>query len=195
MPEQEKTVTNISIRSVYDSLSEIMGENARNMIFRRAGLERVISSPPEYTWDREFTYDEQLCLYTRTIELVGPVGAQGILRRMGYKSANFTIEKFHILESIIELPPKERFVTAMDFLTSAIGRGRVADSEGELPNLDVFDCTFCTEVASTKPYCGHYNGVLQYLADWCFEKGAYIVREIRCRALGDDTCCFSLTRL
>ena len=77
--EEEKTVTNISIRGAYDSLEEILGEKARNIIMKNAGLIRVIESPPDYTWDKEFTNREQLSIYQEAANLVRKVGIQGVL--------------------------------------------------------------------------------------------------------------------
>jgi predicted hydrocarbon binding protein len=188
----EKTVTNISIRSAYDSLGEIMGTRARNMIIKKAGLSRILDAPPDYTWDKEFSYDEQLALYTETIRLIGKVGAQGILRQIGYRNAQTTILTFHVLDSIKELPPDEKFEKSLGFLTAAIGRGKARSSPGERTCLDVADCTACQGAKSTKPYCSQYSGVIQFLSDWSYGKGAFRVIETKCKAMGDSTCLFEL---
>ena len=60
------------------------------------------------------------------------------------------------------------------------------------PALDVFDCLMCAGVTSRKPYCSHYAGSLQFITDWAYGKGAYLVRETKCMAMGDDTCLFEI---
>jgi predicted hydrocarbon binding protein len=190
----ENTVTNIAIRSSYDSISEIIGERARDMVFKEAGLQRVLESPPDYTWDKNFTNDEQVTLYTETVNLVGAVGAQGILRLIGYRNSETSIMKFGILDSIKDLPQQERILKAFEFLQVAINKGRVIAGNNALPAFDVFDCLMCVDVTSRKPYCSQYAGALQFLTDWVFGKGVYLVRETKCRALGDDTCLFEIEK-
>ena len=190
--DEKKTVTNISIRAAYDSLAELMGERGRDIIMRNAGLERVITSPPEYTWDREFTNAEQLKLYSEIIELVGKVGAQGILRQIGYKNSETTILKFKILDSIKDLPSREKFIKSLEFISSAINRGKVTEDKNGMPAFDSFNCTACSGVTSTRPYCSQYAGAVQFLADWSFGKGKYMAKETKCMAMGDETCLFEL---
>jgi predicted hydrocarbon binding protein len=191
---QEKTVTNIAIRSTYDSICEVVGVRARDIVFKNVGLTGVLESPPDYTWDKNFTNEEQVNLYTETVNLVGVVGAQGILRLIGYRNAETTVVTFRILDHIKELPQEERIVKAFEFLKVAINKGRVVERPGQFPVFDVFDCLMCVNVTSRKPYCSQYAGALQFLTDWVYGKGVYLVRETKCRALGDDTCLFEVEK-
>jgi predicted hydrocarbon binding protein len=192
--EPEKTVTNIAMRASYDSLSEIVGEKARDIIFRSVGLQRVLESPPDYTWDKNFTNDEQLRLYVETVNMVGAVGAQGILRLIGYKNAETSVIKFGILNHLKDLPEDERILKAFGFFQIAINKGRVVERKDEFPAFDVFDCLMCTGITSRKPYCSQYAGALQFFTDWVYGKGIFLVRETKCGALGDDTCLFEVEK-
>lgn len=192
MSDQEKTVSCLSIRGAYEALSEILGNNARAIILRGAGLARINDNPPPYSWDREFTNEELLDIFYETIKLVGAVGAQGVIRQIGYKGVKAAVEEFGILDSIKELPQTERFTRAVDSLQSALNKGRVVQGKENLVALDVFDCLLCAGVTSKKPYCSHYAGCVQMMADWVFGKGKYLVRETRCKAMGDETCFFEL---
>jgi predicted hydrocarbon binding protein len=188
----EKTVTNISIRAAYDSISEIMGARARDMIFKNAGLNHVIGSPPEYTWDKNFTNEEQLALYVEVINLVGAVGAQGVLRQIGYKNAETSVLKFGIFDHLAELPSNEKITKCFEFFKVVINKGKIVADGGGMPKFDVFDCLICSGTTSKKPYCSLYAGALSFFTDWVFGKGIYIVRETKCMALGDDTCLFEI---
>lgn len=190
--EAEKTVTNIAIRAIYDSVDEILGTWARDMIFRNVGLIRVIESPPEYTWDKNFTNAEQLSLFVEVVNLVGAVGAQGILRQIGYKNTETSVLKFGVLNHLADLRPHEKITKCFEFLRIAVNKGKaVSDGEG-MPKFDVFDCLMCDGITSKKPYCSQYAGALSFLTDWTFGKGIYIVKETKCKALGDDTCLFEI---
>ncbi len=189
---QEKTVTKMAIRAAYEAVCEIMGENARDMIFRDAGLTRVLGSPPDYTWDKEATVEEQAKIYTETLKLVGDVGGQGILRLIGYKSTETPVVKFGVADHIKDLPQGERITKAFELLQLAANKGRIVAEPGGLPAWDVPDCLLCVGVTSRKSYCSHYAGSLQFIADWVYGKGVYQVRETKCKALGDDTCLFEV---
>ena len=192
MTELEKTVTNISIRSTYDSLGDIVGARARDMIFRNAGMGHVLERVPDYTWEKNYTNAEQVILYYKTVDLVGAVGAQGILRQMGYTNAEKTDQVLQILDQFDALPPKERLYKSFELLKTAINRGTVESGDDGNPRFNVHDCTMCRDVVSTRPYCSQYAGALQYFTDRAFGRGVYQVIETKCRAIGDDTCLFEL---
>jgi predicted hydrocarbon binding protein len=190
--EPEKTVTKMAIRASYEAICEIVGENARGIIFRNAGLARTLESPPDYTWDKEATVEEQAKLYTETINLVGAVGAQGILRLIGYRNTETPVVKFGALDHIKDLPQGERLAKAFELFQAATGKGKVVAGSNGFPAFDVFNCLLCVGVTSKKPYCSHYAGSLQFITDWVYGKGAYLVRETKCMAMGDDTCLFEI---
>ncbi len=194
MAEPEKTVTNIAIRANYDSLGETLGPRARDMVFRNAGLGRVIESPPEYTWDKNFTNAEQVSIYVEIINLVGAVGAQGVLRQIGYKGTETSVLKFGVLNHLVDLPSHEKITKCFEMFRIVVNKGKVVSDGESMPRLDVFDCLSCSGITSKKPYCSHYAGALSFFADWSFGKGIYIVKETKCKALGDDTCLFEIER-
>lgn len=191
---EEKTVTNMAIRAAYDSLGNVMGANARKIIFKAAGLAGVIDSPPEPTFDRGFTLSEQVSIYRETIKLVGAVGAQGILRQMGYKNVEFGVITYHALDSIKDLPAGEKIIKCFEFSHAVLNKGRIVIGDDGLPRFDVFDCLTCEGAKSQKPYCAQYGGGLQFMTDWTFGKGVLQVVEETCKAMGHDSCLFVLRK-
>jgi predicted hydrocarbon binding protein len=188
---EEKTVTNLSIRAVFDSLADIMGENARNIVFRASGFQNLIKSPPEYNWNKEFTGKEQLTIYLEIIRLVGSVGAQGVLRQIGYKNAGILVG-FGVFDHIKDLPPGEKFEKSLQLLSLGIGRGRTTKDNSGNTAFDVSDCTVCEGASSRKPFCSNYSGAICFFSDWSFGKGKYTVIETECKAIGDKRCFFEL---
>jgi len=191
---EEKTVSNLAIRAAYDSLGEVMGENARKIIFKAAGLARVTESPPEPTFDRGFTLSEQVSIYRETITLVGAVGAQGILRQMGYKNVELGVNTYHALDSIKELAAGEKIVKCFEFSQAVLNKGRVVIGDDGLPRFDVFDFLPSEAATSPQPFCSQYGGGLQFMADWTFGKGVMQVVEETCKAMGHASCLFVLRK-
>lgn len=187
---QENTVTNMAMRSAYETVAEIMGANARDMIFKRVGLAAILESPPDWTWDKAFTNQQQIGIYHQAIDLIGAVGAQGVLRQIGYKAIEIPVVRYKVMDHLKGVPEDERIVKAYGLLKTAINRGNVIPQAGGLPAFDVPDCLICSGATSAKPYCSNYAGSLQFIADWVYGKGVYLVRETKCMARGDDTCLF-----
>jgi predicted hydrocarbon binding protein len=192
MQQQELTVTNLSVRAVYDTLAGIVGENARNIIFRAAGLSSVLKSVPEYDWNKKYTNKQQLDIYTEIIRLVGAVGSQGILRQVGYKNAEISTITFGVLNHLRDLASDEKFKKSLEMFSMAINRGKVVDNGEAKAAFDVPECLMCEGISSIKPYCAQYAGAMNFFADWAYGKGKYLVRETRCKALGEESCLFEL---
>ncbi len=191
---EEKKVTNISIRAAYDSLTELVGKNGRNMVLRKAGLEKIIDEPPPYDFTVAFTIPEQAQLYLAVVEYFGDMGAQGILRQIGYRAAALASEK-GITDHLKDVPEPEQLSKLIDFFHFLVGKGKVVEAEPGVFALDTFDCIHCSGVTSKKPFCSHYAGALQALVDNLKGKKVYSVMEEECRATGGKTCLFILRKV
>lgn len=189
----EKKVTNISIRAAYDSLTELVGKNGRNMVIRKAGLERIIDEPPPYDFTVAFTIPDQAGLYLAVVEYFGNTGGQGILRQIGYKAAALASEK-GITDHLRDVPEPGQLSQLLDFFHFLVGKGKVAEVEPGVFALDAFDCIHCNGVTAKKPFCSHYAGALQALVDHLKGKKAYSVMEEECRATGGKTCLFVMRK-
>lgn len=123
--EPEKTVTNIAIRGAYDSVRETLGPRACAIVFKNAGLDRVIECPPDYTLDKSFTLVEQVSVYKEVLNLVGSVGGQGILRQIGYTGTKTSILTFGVLNHLADLPANEKIVKGFEFFQIVVNKGKV----------------------------------------------------------------------
>jgi len=193
MSNQVRMATNMSIRAVIDSINEIMGQNATKIVFRNVGLSHLVDTPPEYTWDPCISTTEQVKIYLELISTVGLNGAVSIWRRIGYMNIRYVVEIGHAVDSLVNLPPDEKFNKAVEIFTIGSGKGAaVANNKTGKTDLDVSDCLLCADRTSERPICSLYEGVLQYIADWAYGKGIYMPRETSCIARGDKRCYFEL---
>jgi predicted hydrocarbon binding protein len=113
---------------------------------------------------------------------------------MAYKGTATSVLKFGVLNHLIDLPPNERITKCFEFFSIVVNKGKAVSDGGGMPKFDVSDCLMCKGITSKKPYCSHCAGALSFFADWSFGKGIYIVKEKKCKALGDDTCLFDIEK-
>ncbi len=194
MSEEVRMATNMAIRAVMDSISEILGQRGTGIIFRNIGFADIFKNPPEYNWEPCMPTTEQVKIYTELVNLLGLNGAISIWRRIGYTTIKYTAEIAHVLDAFENLPPKERFFEATKLFCFGSGKGRPVANDDTGADLDVFDCLLCAGYTSKRPICSLYEGITQYACDWAFGKGAYISKEVKCKAKGDNTCYFVLTK-
>jgi len=190
---EEKKVTNLSIRAAYDALSEIVGKNGRNILLKEAGFEKIIDNPPPYDFTVSFTTPEQARIYLAVVDYFGEVGAQAILRQIGYKGATLASEK-GVADHLRDIPEPEQFFKIVELFHFITGKGKVVEVEPDIFALDAFDCIHCIGVKSKKQFCSHYTGALQGLVDNVKGRKTYSVVEEECRATGGKTCLFVLRK-
>lgn len=192
MSDQEKLATCISIRGCVDSIVEIMGQNGAKVIFRAAGHPEFSDQPPPYTWDPCITMDQQAELYNQVAHVVGLNGAIGIWRRIGYTAFRYADEQGHGLDSLNGLPPDEVFKKGLELYSAASGKGKVVQNVSGRVDFDVPDCNICKPFKTDRAICTAFGGVIQYIADRAYGKGAFVAHETQCMAKGDKTCYFVL---
>jgi len=194
MTAEGKMATNMAIHSVMDSIEEVIGEKALRIVFRAAGMEHLLDEPPPYDWDPCISTEDQVKIYWEVANLLGLNGAIGVWRRIGYNNIKKTVEVAHVLDGLVDFRPVEKFQKALELVCIGSGKGRAVLNEEYGADLDVYDCLLCKNETSNKPICSLYEGVMQYICDWAFGKGAYIPREVNCKARGDDRCYFVLEK-
>lgn len=187
--QEDKIATNMTIRGHIDALREILGDNGTKMIFRNIGHPDVFEKLPEYDWEPCMTENDRTEIYTAVVNLYGLKGALSLWRRMGYIAVKYAVEIGHVLDSFDEdLSSDEKFQKSMEFLCAVSGKGKIVLTDKGKVEYDCFNCITCTPYNTERPICFGFVGSLQYLADWSYGKNVYIVKETRCKAMGDDTC-------
>jgi predicted hydrocarbon binding protein len=194
MPEQEKKTTNIAIRATIDGIVEIMGENGAKILFRNAGLSHLLENKPEYNFEPCITMHEQALIYTSISDLVGYKGAMGVWRRIGYTVLQYAHQYGGVLDTLKDLPPDEKFKKGMEFFILGSGKGKLVETDDGKVEFDCFDCLHCKGCDLDRPMCSHYEGFIQYIADYAYGKNVYIAREAECMACGGATCYFKLEK-
>jgi predicted hydrocarbon binding protein len=194
MTAEGKMATNMAIRSVIDSIREIIGDKALLIVFRSAGMEYLLDNLPPYDWEPCISTEDQVKIYWEVENLLGLNGAIGVWRRIGLVNMKHADEMGHVLDGFVDLDPIQKFQKALELFCIGTGKGRAMPNDEYGADLDVFDCLLCKNDTSNKPICSLYEGVMQYISDWAFGKGVYLPREVTCMARGDSTCYFILEK-
>ncbi len=193
--QEDKMATNMTIRGHIDALREILGDNGAKMIFRNIGHPDIFEKLPGYDWEPCITENDRAEIYTEVVNMYGLKGALSLWRRMGYMAVKYAVEIGHVLDSFEEdLSSDEKFQKSMELLCAVSGKGEIVLNDKGKVEYDCFNCTTCNPYNTERPICLGFVGSLQYVADWSYGKGVYIVKEIRCKAMGDDTCYHVLTK-
>ena len=192
---EEKRVSNIVIRGALDAILEIMGENGGRIVFRNIGLSNICENPPPYDFNPCITERERDKMIAEIANILGLSGALGVWRRIGFIGTKCAQEKKHILEGFVEFEPDEKFFKALELWSLATGEGRIVNRDDGKFDFDVFDCLTCKNYTSVRPICATTAGALQYMSDWVYGIKKYIVKETKCKAMGDETCYYTLTTI
>ena len=194
MPEQEKRTTNIAIRATIEGILEILGENAAKIMLRDTGLVYLLENKPEYNFEPSITIPEQAMIYSSIADLLGLKGALAVWRRIGYTVLKYAHQYGHALDAFNDLPPDEKFERSMEVFIIGSGKGRLARADDGTLAFDCYDCIHCKGYTLDHPMCAHYEGFMQYIADFAYGKGVYRAREVECKACGASTCYFKLEK-
>lgn len=190
---EEGMVSNITMRCAVDAITEILGEKGCRIIFNGAGLLDVFENPPPYDFYPCITEGERDKMIAEVANLLGLDGALGVWRRIGFIGAKYAKEIGHVLDDKEGLEPDEKLIKALELWSLATSEGRIVMRDDGKADFDVFDCLTCKKYESKRPICSTTAGALQYMSDWAYGKKKYIIREIKCKAMGDDTCYYTLT--
>jgi predicted hydrocarbon binding protein len=190
----EEMITNISMRAELEAINEIMGRNACKILYREAGLSRILDTPPEYDFSPCVSKEEGCRLDNAILNLLGLNAAVVIWRRVGYRAIQSGSEIGHLYDQVKDLPPKEKFLESLELYRLAIGAGRIVENGSGLVEFERPECLHCRDIESSRPVCSLTEGVLEYIAEISFGKDVYRARETKCKAMGDDTCYYVLEK-
>ena len=192
MPEQEKRTTNIAVRATIDGIIDILGENSAKIMLRDTGLLYLLEHKPDYNFEPSITIPEQAMIYSSIADLLGLMGAMGVWRRIGYTVLKYAHQYGGALDAFKDLPPDEKFEKSMELFVLSSGKGRLDKTDDGKVAFNCFDCIHCKGYDMDRPMCSHYEGFMQYIADFAYGKNVYRAKETECKACGASTCYFRL---
>jgi len=204
---QNNSLTHLAYRSLLDSVEDILGKNGKNSVLRFAGLEEMITSPPEYDPDKRVAYDAVSKLFFGVRDIVGHVGYETIMSRGGVYMVRMMLEHSEALRNLVSMDFD--IIEKLKIAYSAYVKNAGYDPEKILEFLPEqnqirihrADCTECEGIIHDekqnaefkKPSCAFMTGVMQGIGE-CFKSEIETsAEEVKCRLTGDDECLFVIT--
>jgi len=204
---QGSALTHLAYRSCLDSLEEVLGKNGMSSVLRFAGLEEMITNPPDYDPDARVGHEDVTKLFSGVRDIMGDSGYGAVMYRGGMKMVKKIVSHSAPLRSLInmELDPVEKLKLGY----SAYLRNAGYDPERimeHLPDKNEIvihreDCTECDDLMQRdeqpkefdRPSCAFVRGIIKGIGD-CFEREIEVsVVEKACRLIGDDECRYRVT--
>ncbi|HKZ44056.1 MAG TPA: 4-vinyl reductase [Anaerolineales bacterium] len=196
--------TNIFGRIALLSFEEVLGKPGLNAILNLAGINDLIDNYPPGNWDREFDFADFSAILVAMEEIYGHRGGRGLALRAGRATFNDTLKNYGPLAGVTDIAFKILpTVLKLRIGLSAAARtfSRVSDQATtveETPDSFLFNIHQCPSCwgrfGADKPVCFVTVGFLEMGMKHITGGHLFQIREVKCRAVGDDVCQFVIQK-
>ena len=177
---------------------EIMGKNGLHSILNYAKINEYRNNYPNNNEELGVPVADFMKLISSTIQVFGESGARSILHNCGKMAFHLVLKENPALFGLVGLSfkfltKKKRAEKMLDQLNKASNKifGEVqrfyVGEHGFV--TEIYDCFYCKGLKSDQPICSIEVGFEAESLRWV-TNDHYEVREVLCRARGDDVCKF-----
>lgn len=189
--------------SFFLALEEVMGRHGLDATLGMAGLSAYLNHLPPDDLERAVDFSTLSAINLALDEMYGARGGRGMALRAGRAWLVKGMNTFGALSGINDpsfraLPLEERVRLGLQALASVFTH--FSDQRSHLEDTPqafrfVIDNSPMAWMRETdKATCHPLLGLLQETARWASNGRDYTVREIQCRACGDETCVFLINK-
>ena len=199
--------SHLVMRSVIDSIEEILGTNGKNSILNYSGFGHLIENPPEYDTEKRMKPEDLSKVFLAIREIVGNKGYNSLLLRAGVLAIKNAVSKSEPLQAIanLEAEPTEKlnqFYSAYLY-NMRLNPDEVMESFPEKCEILIHrkpQCSECGIVVENKnirkdikkPGCAFTTGGIEQIGNIRPDLVTVEVEEIKCSLVGDDECLFRI---
>ncbi len=191
-------VSEIAVRTTIDSFEEMLGTNGKNSILTYAGLARYITAPPGYGEERTLDPTIPARLHSAAHEILGFNGSRALFYRAGRRLIAVGIEKNPTASDLIEKireDPEVYLKAVLDYL--CYQSAQTGASCTKLPDryeVSLPRCDVCIGLREKEPSCHFWKGMLDEVMS-LDSRFRYAAREVKCKAMGDESCTFYIEKV
>ena len=178
------------------TVREIIGENGLNAILNYSNLKKYRNNFPPNDEKLEIPGSDFSAIIASILDVFGERGARPILYNAGRRGFQLMMEKNPTMIGFVGLGLKllskrkrleKVFALGAESTNKLFGENQrfYVNEEGFV--CELFDCYWCKGVSSKGPVCFGEVGLDAEVAKWA-TGDEHDVREVLCRARGDDVC-------
>jgi predicted hydrocarbon binding protein len=190
-------------RSFFLAMDDVMGRHGLSALLQLAGLEQFEAHIPPNDMERAFDFAYISALNLGLEEMYGQRGGRGMALRIGSAAFAQGFKNFGAMRGMSDpafraLPMQDRIQLGLTALASVLSH--FTDQTSHLvveDNSYVFTCEYCPFAwgrVSDKPVCHAMVGIIQECLRLASNGYEFYVREVACRACGDDACVFRINK-
>jgi predicted hydrocarbon binding protein len=178
------------------AVRDIIGENGLNSLLNYSGLTKYRDNFPRNDEKFEVPGNEFIKIVGSIIDIFGEKGARPILYNAGRRGFQVMMEKNPTLVGFVGLGLKllskrkrleKIFSVGAESMNKNFGENQRFYVSDEGFVCELFDCYWCKGLKSNGPICFGEVGLDAEVAKWA-TGDEHEVREVLCRARGDDVC-------
>lgn len=185
------------------SLEDVMGRNGVNALLNLAGAKHLVNNYPSNDLKREFPFKDLATISQATETMYGARGARGMEMRAGRYAFTLGLKEFGPLLGMADLalklmPMAMKMKIALNATAQTFDRftdqpTRVEERKGQFLYI-IEHCANCWGRKSDRSVCHLAHGILEEAVSWVTGGHNFRVEEVECRALGAETCTFSIDK-
>jgi predicted hydrocarbon binding protein len=190
-------------RAFFLAMDDVMGRNGLSNLLQLSGLEVFDKEMPPNDLERSFDFAYLAAMSQGLEEMYGKNGGRGMALRIGRASFAQGLKGFGVLRGISDpafraLPLPSRTEIGLKALANVLTNFTDQASRVEIEDKSyVFYselCPFAWGRTSDKPVCNTMVGLLQECLSWASNGYEFYVREVACRACGNEECVFRINK-
>ena len=179
------------------TMKEIMGENGIKAVLNHANIPKYIEQMPPNNDKLEVPLDDFTKLFVSILDIFGEKGARPLLYNLGKKSFHIILEEnpnlFGLVGLGLKLLSKKKrlqkfFSVASNETNKIFGENQRYHETEEGFIFEIYDCFWCKELKTEGPICFAEIGWDVEAIKWATGGDEHDVKELTCRAKGDDIC-------
>lgn len=190
-------------RSFFVAMDDVMGRNGLSTLLQLSNLTQFENNLPPEDMVKTFDFAYISALNLGLEEMYGQRGGRGMAMRIGSAAFAQGFKNFGALRGIADpafraLPMEQRTELGLKALAGVLTH--FTDQTSQIiiePTSYVFHseyCPFAYGRVSDKPVCHTMAGILLECLRWSSNGYEFYVREVACRACGDEECIFRINK-
>jgi len=180
------------------TVEDIVGKNGLHSLLNYGKIKQYRDNFPKNNNELEIPIEDFMGIVTSIIQIFGESGAKSILYNCGKRAFQLVLQENPALFGLVGLslkvlPKKKRAETILDQICKG-GNKIFGENQRFYVGEDgfvteIYDCFYCKGLTSEIPMCSAELGFEAESVRWV-TNDHYEVREVLCRARGDDVCKF-----